>query len=171
MTPLSDNPFAGLTVIVAPAILTNATSVLCLGTTNRIGRVVDRTRVLRADLARLAPADPARGDHRSQLDRLHTRAQMLLSALRYFYVSIGSFAAAALVSIVGSMAIGASGFWSAPLAILALLAGTLGVAGLVAGCSIMVREVRIAVTFLENEVALAGPSAPAASRPAGDESP
>jgi hypothetical protein len=171
MTPLADNPFAGLTVIVAPAILTNATSVLCLGTTNRIGRVVDRTRILRADLARLAPEDPERADHGRQLDRLHNRAQMLLGALRYFYVSIGSFAAAALISIVGSVAMGGGGLWSTPLAILALVAGTVGVAGLAAGCSIMVREVRIAVTFLEYEVALAGPTAPGAARPSGAESP
>ena len=40
MTPLTDNPFATLTIVVAPAILTNATSVLCLGTGNRIARVI-----------------------------------------------------------------------------------------------------------------------------------
>ena len=42
----ADNPFAVLTAIVAPAILTNACSVLSLGTSNRIARVVDRTRVV-----------------------------------------------------------------------------------------------------------------------------
>ena len=51
MAPFSDNPFAALTIVVAPAILTNASSVLCLGTANRLARVVDRTRVVSAELA------------------------------------------------------------------------------------------------------------------------
>jgi branched-subunit amino acid transport protein len=43
---LANSPFAVLTAIVAPAILTNASSVLALGTSNRFARVVDRTRVV-----------------------------------------------------------------------------------------------------------------------------
>src|SRR6266567_3733024 len=49
------NPFAVLTAIVAPAILTNASSVLALGTSNRLARVVDRTRIVAAQLAAFAP--------------------------------------------------------------------------------------------------------------------
>ena len=48
---VANNPFAVLTAIVAPAILTNACSVLALGTSNRLGRVVDRTRVVASDIA------------------------------------------------------------------------------------------------------------------------
>src|ERR1051325_8333934 len=55
MTPFSENPFAALTIVAAPAILTNASSVLCLGTANRLARVVDRTRVVSAELAHVAP--------------------------------------------------------------------------------------------------------------------
>src|SRR5262244_1821468 len=44
-TPVTDNPFAVLTLIAAPAVFTNASSVLALGTGNRLARVVDRTRV------------------------------------------------------------------------------------------------------------------------------
>jgi len=47
------NPFAVLTAVVAPAILTNACSVLALGTSNRLARVVDRTRVVARELAAL----------------------------------------------------------------------------------------------------------------------
>ena len=47
---LTGNPFAALTTIVAPAVLTNACSVLCLGTSNRIARVVDRSREVAKDL-------------------------------------------------------------------------------------------------------------------------
>ncbi len=60
MAALADNPFAALTIVVAPAVLTNASSVLCLGTGNRIARVVDRTRVLNAELATLGTDDPRR---------------------------------------------------------------------------------------------------------------
>jgi|RhiMetdeSRZDD1v2_1073273.scaffolds.fasta_scaffold94349_3 hypothetical protein len=41
MPSLADNPFAALTTVVAPAILTNASSALCLGTGNQ-DRAADR---------------------------------------------------------------------------------------------------------------------------------
>jgi len=53
----ADNPFAVLTAVVAPAVLTNASSVLSLGTANRIGRIVDRTRILTAELRQLDRRD------------------------------------------------------------------------------------------------------------------
>jgi hypothetical protein len=155
MTPLADNPFAALTVIVAPAILTNASSVLCLGTGNRIARVVDRTRVLKTAQLRLAADDPQRRAYQGQLDHLHLRARMLLQALRWFYASIGAFAAAALISIIGAGLMGSYAGLFLAVAATALVAGTIGVGGLVAGCGIMVREVTLAVRVLEAEAGLA----------------
>ena len=52
-TVMTDDPFAALTIVVAPALLTNASTVLCLGTATRFGRVLDRTREVSAQLARL----------------------------------------------------------------------------------------------------------------------
>jgi hypothetical protein len=156
MASLADNPFAALTIVVAPAILTNASSVLSLGTGNRIARVVDRTRALRAELHRLDPASPVRATYEQQLARLKLRAGMLLRAMRFFYMSIGAFAAAALVSIVGSLLVGAgspAGFEA--MAVLGLGSGTIGVAGLVVGCTAMVRETRLAMKYLEEEADLA----------------
>jgi hypothetical protein len=46
---------AALTIVVAPAILMNASSILCSGTANRLALVVDRTRVVSGQLARPAP--------------------------------------------------------------------------------------------------------------------
>jgi hypothetical protein len=40
------NPFAVLSLIVAPAVLTNACSVLVLSTSNRLARATDRVREL-----------------------------------------------------------------------------------------------------------------------------
>ena len=50
---LATDPFAILTVVVAPAVLTNASSVLALGTNNRLTRVADRTHAVTPQLARL----------------------------------------------------------------------------------------------------------------------
>ena len=46
MPALDTNPFAILTFIAAPAVLTNASSVLALGTSNRFARAIDRTRAM-----------------------------------------------------------------------------------------------------------------------------
>jgi hypothetical protein len=81
-TAVGSNPFGVLTSVVAPAILTNACSVLALGTSNRLARVVDRTRVVAAELAGFEPGTSNYEDSLAQLDRLEVRAQLLLRALR-----------------------------------------------------------------------------------------
>ena len=50
------DPFSILTVVVAPAVLTNASSVLALGTNNRLARVADRGHALTAQLESLSRA-------------------------------------------------------------------------------------------------------------------
>jgi hypothetical protein len=44
------NPFGALTLIVAPAVLTNASSILVLSTSNRLARAIDRARALTSNL-------------------------------------------------------------------------------------------------------------------------
>src|SRR5260370_372523 len=70
MAPFSDNPFAALTIVVAPAILTNVSSALCLGTANRLARVLDRTRVVSAQIAHLTPEAENSVISRCQLESL-----------------------------------------------------------------------------------------------------
>lgn len=147
------NPFAVLTAVVAPAILTNACSVLALGTSNRIARVVDRTRFIGQELATLEPHGPRFGARIRQLARLRERANMLVKALRMFYLGMGCFAAAALLTVVGSAASYFrfdSGFHLA--AGVALIVGLAGVGGLVYGSSLTVRETRLAFALLDEEV-------------------
>lgn len=152
MATFADSPFAALTIIVAPAILTNASSVLSLGTGNRIARVVDRTRVLAAGLASIDPNSARAQAYREHLGRLRLRGHLLLRALRCFYASIGSFAAAALISVVGSVvATSASDPIFRIIAMLGLIAGAVGVGGLVIGGAVMVRETQLAVDFLDRE--------------------
>jgi Protein of unknown function (DUF2721) len=157
MPALSENPFAVLTAVVAPAILTNASSVLCLGTANRIARVVDRTRVITAELKTFPAASAECKGLLRQLEQLQVRAQLLLRALRLFYATIGSFAAAALISVIGS-ALAAFDFRLAfrAAATIGLGIGAAGVIGLVSGCTLMVHETRLAVQTLTDE-ALSGP--------------
>jgi hypothetical protein len=69
-TAIAGNPFAVLTAVVAPAILTNASSVLALGTSNRLARVVDRTRIVAAELDAFEPGSPDYQRWAAQLEPL-----------------------------------------------------------------------------------------------------
>lgn len=79
-TLIAADPFSILTIVVAPAVLTNASSVLALGTNNRLARVADRTHAVTDQLAKL---EPGAKDHEilaAQLPDLQMRAQLLLRA-------------------------------------------------------------------------------------------
>jgi hypothetical protein len=144
--PVIENPFAVLTAVVAPAILTNACSVLSLGTANRMARVVDRTRALNASLKTMDRNDTDRASHIEQLERLEFRAQLLIRSLRLFYFALGAFASSALVAILGSVLIAwdlPAGFHAA--AALGFLIGIGAVGALATGCALMVRETKAAV--------------------------
>lgn len=145
-------PFAVLTAVVAPAILTNASSVLALGTSNRVARVVDRTRVVAKELAAMEPGERHYASLVTQLERLQVRARLLVKALRLFYVSLGLFATSALIAVVGSVVsfTGRTDL-SDVAAGVGLLAGAIAVAGLTWGCVLMVHETRLAVRNLAEE--------------------
>ena len=152
---LDSNPFAVLTAIVAPAILTNASSVLALGTASRLGRVVDRTRIVARDLAGYTPDSSEHRAWMAQLQALRTRSQMLVRALSLFYAALGLFASSAFISLGGSIA----AFYGQRIpflvaAALAILTGGAAVAGLSFGCALMARETQLAVKTLADEAAV-----------------
>jgi hypothetical protein len=156
MGSLSDNPFAVLTAVVAPAILTNACSVLALGTSNRIARVVDRTRKIVEELQSISADSDEYQWRVRQLERLRIRSKLLLKALRLFYASLGGFAASALLSVIGASLV----YYGMHLvfrvfAAIAMCTGALAVTGVVTGCTMMVRETTVAVTNVEEEVGVA----------------
>jgi hypothetical protein len=149
---VANNPFAVLTAIVAPAILTNACSVLALGTSNRLGRVVDRTRVVASDIAASRAGSEGQQEWTSQLRALEIRTHMLIRALRLFYAALGLFASSALISVAGSIA----AFYGERLlfqlgALLAVVSGGSAVVSLTVGCFSMVNETRLAVKSLGEE--------------------
>jgi len=152
MASPAENPFTALTIVVAPAILTNASSLLCFGTANRLARVMDRTRAVLEQLAGEGLNKGNRAMYEHQLKELEVRWNLILRAMRCFYMSLGSFAAAALISLFGSMPVFSVlpvGFIA--IALMALSSGTVGVGGLVAGCAMMMRETRLAVQSLAEE--------------------
>jgi hypothetical protein len=156
---LSENPFAVLTAVVAPAILTNACSVLALGTGNRVARVVDRTRSIITELTTLTAGSAIYKNRLDQIVRLRKRSRLLLTALRILYASLGGFALCALVSVLGAV----TAFYGYSVlfqiaAIAALATGLAAVVGLVSGCVVMVAETRLALLGADEalEEALAG---------------
>ena len=62
MDPLATNPFGILMFIVAPAILTNASSAMALSTSNRFARALDRARALSSQVqaGRTTPTQTSR---------------------------------------------------------------------------------------------------------------
>lgn len=150
------NPFAALSLIVAPAVLTNASSILVLSTSNRLARAIDRARTLATQLE-LPSGVPNRflGLRLKELASSEQRALMLLSALRLFYASLGAFAGAALTSLLGA-ALSSAAYVavSATLELIAVAAGFIGVAGLIFGCVVLLRETRIAVLVVSEEASV-----------------
>lgn len=150
--PFTDNPFAVLTTVVAPAVLTNACSVLCLGTSNRIARVIDRGRVVAGELEREDADAEERRNFEDQIEVLRARANTLFWCLRFFYAALGSFALAALVALIGSAAAatGSSAAFRAA-AISGIAAGIVGVSGIALGCALMLKEVHLALRQIGKE--------------------
>jgi hypothetical protein len=155
-TPIAENPFAVLTLIAAPSVFTNASSVLALGTSNRLARVVDRTRYLARELHASSTHDETTDLWVVHLGRLEKRGALLYLAMSFFYGAIGAFAAASLISILGAVL--ASTTYRLPFEAIAgigFVAGTIGFIGLVVGCSFLVRETRLALRAMSDEAELA----------------
>jgi hypothetical protein len=150
---LDANPFTVLTLIAGPAVLTNASSVLALGTSNRFARAIDRARALSEQLESAdAPTNPLTPMRVRQLNRTEVRAQRLLQALRAFYLALGNFASAALISLIGAgVATSIHHLVFRVTLFLALITGGIGVGSLVVGCSLLVGETRLALLNVTEE--------------------
>ncbi len=144
---MEPNPFAALSLIAAPAVLTNASSLLVLSTSTRLARAVDRARTLSTEMESATHADSAA---LRELAGTEVRALLLLRALRWFYVALGGFASSAFVSLVGAVFAPGAGPLERPLQVAALAIGALAVGGLVMGTLLVVRETRIVVDSLRD---------------------
>lgn len=153
MDPLATNPLSVLTFIAAPAILTNASSVMALGTANRFARAIDRARSLAEQVkGKEQDKDPEMALRIRQLGFAERRALLLLRSLTAFYLSVGSFAAASLVSLLAAVFVVAhQDVLRMVFLVIALIAGVTGVGGLVTGSAYLIRETRMAFFILSEE--------------------
>ena len=144
------NPFAVLSLIVAPAILTNAVSVLIMSTSTRLARAVDRARELSVYLEGANDPGAVDSDRRlGELTATEKRAMLLLRALRHYYASLGGFALATLLSLLGAVLVSLGASVVVPaLEVLAVSTGVIAVTTLVVGSLSLVHETRIAVHVL-----------------------
>ena len=166
MADLSQNPFALLSLIAAPAVFTNAASLLVMSTSNRFLRASERMRALavRVEEKKLTPG--LQTLVRAQVDRTERQAVLLLGALHACYVAIGSFASASLISILGA-GLAATQFESAfhVLAFVALLIGLVGAGGLVWACVRLLGATRLSMQNMTEEAALIRSRAQTTSAP------
>ena len=151
-TPFTQSPFAALTFVAAPALLTNASSVLAMSTINRMLRTRDRMTELlnKAEAGVQSEADAARLVE--LVNRVETQASLLLSALHSIYVALGAFASATLVTLLGT---GVAPFQGEPwlhiTAWLGVALGVVGVGGLVLGCANLFRATRLSLVNIREE--------------------
>jgi hypothetical protein len=148
----SQSPFAVLTFIAAPALLTNASSVLAMSTINRMLRTRDRMHDLFAESKATRVAEPEAERFLGQVARVEKQAIILLRALRSVYVALAGFAGATLVTLLGaSVAQFQNAIWFRLLAALGLLLGFSGVAGLVIGCASLFHATQLSLMNIREE--------------------
>jgi hypothetical protein len=155
--PTDPNPFAALSLIVAPAIMTNACTVLVMSTSNRLARTADRARELSREIESPEVVPEEVGARRSRdLGTAEARSLLLLRALRSVYIALTGFATAALASLLGATFVASS---QATLTVIlesvAILAGAIAVGSLVYASVLLVRETRLAVASLQERAAFA----------------
>jgi hypothetical protein len=148
------NPFVLLTFISAPAVLTNASCVLLFGTGNRYARAVDRMHELSKQVDALTDLANEEAQLRvTQLKAAEHRSLLIVRALTCCYASVAAFVLTTLIALMG--AILSSSVPDHPATQISyavgLLAGCCGVAGLIAGALLLVRETRESFTVLSEE--------------------
>lgn len=146
------NALAVLTAMITPAVLISACGALIFSTSTRLGRVVDRVRVLSAkfeELVKHPEQDEMADDRRqlifAQLDRLTSRARLIQRAMVAFYTALGIFVATSVaIAVIAAVARG-----------LTWIAVALGVGGglfMLYGSVLLVIESRMAMGAITTEM-------------------
>jgi hypothetical protein len=151
VNPTEPNPLAILSFFVAPAILTNASSVLTLATSNRFARAMDRTRVLIGELS--SPESPTHARRvRELLHAARRRSALLVRALNAYYMAVASFGFASLSALFGALFL-LTGLASPRRVafVAAFCGGAVGVASVIYASAISFVESRIAIRIVTVE--------------------
>lgn len=144
-----------LTAMITPAVLISACGALILSTSTRLGRVVDRVRMLIDNFEQLVKTqeeesvqlfEERRAVIFNQLDKLTSRTRLLQRCMRVFYLSLGVFVAT-------SVAIGLVAAVGRPAhAWLPVVLGLTGACGLFYGSILLISESFIAQDALNAEM-------------------
>ena len=151
--PIPTNPFAVLTFISAPAVLTNASCVLLFGTGNRYGRAIDRVH----ELAELIEKSSNMGNSElqlrvRQLEAGETRTQLIVRALTCFYTAVAAFVASTLVSLIGAVLVSSGITEGITFSFAAaFITGSIGVFAMITGAVMLTRETRYSFRVLLDE--------------------
>ena len=150
---VAQSPFAALTFVAAPALLTNASSVLALSTINRMLRTRDRMHELFAKSEKGGQSAVEAARLIAQVNRVEKQASLLLLSLRSIYVALAAFACATLVTLLGAGLAPLQGgaFWLHWLAGVGVGLGLLGVGGLVLGCLTLFQATQLSLLNIQDE--------------------
>lgn len=149
---LPTNPFAIVTFISAPAVLTNASCVLLFGTGNRYGRAMDRVHELSDDIEKGAMEEAELRLRVRQLESAESRTLLIVQALSCFYGAVAGFVASTLISLIGAVLVSAKVEQGVSFSFaFAFLAGSLGVLSMITGAVMLMRETRYSFRILREE--------------------
>jgi hypothetical protein len=145
---------AVVTAMITPAILILASGTLIGSTSTRLGRVVDRVRVLSDLFEQIETAPQKTLDaeaHRAhifgQLDKLTTRARLLQFSMTALYLAVSSFVATSVA--IGLLAFVTVGMYSTHVPVLLALTG---MAFLFVGSILLIFEARLAIYAVHQEM-------------------
>lgn len=150
------NALAVLTAMITPAVLISACGALIFSTSTRLGRVIDRVRVLSDRFQELA-AHPEKDDMFeerrilifTQLDRQMSRARLIQRAMAAFYTALGVFVSSSVAIAVASAA--ARNFtW------IAVVLGLAGSLFMLYGSMLLIVESRMALSAIITEMDFVG---------------
>jgi len=151
-TSFVQSPFTLVTSIVAPAMLTNASTVLAMSTINRLLRTRDRMASLYNKSETETLTDTESTHLVEQVNRVERQAMHLLKAMRAIYVALGAFAAATLVTLFGAVTEHLHAATSAKaLTEVGIALGTVGVCGLTKGSVNLFRATQISIINISEE--------------------
>ncbi|HWW76040.1 MAG TPA: DUF2721 domain-containing protein [Pyrinomonadaceae bacterium] len=155
MEPLS-SAVSVLTAMITPAVLISACGALILSTSTRLGRVVDRVRLLidhfeelmktQADVEDVELFEERRTVIFDQLDKLTTRTRLLQRSMRVFYLTLGVFVATSVAIGLVAAAGRPSYAW------LPVVLGLGGACGLFYGSVLLIKESWLAQDSLNAEM-------------------
>jgi hypothetical protein len=141
-----------LTMIAAPALLTNATCILAAGTVSRMLRTHDAMRDLLEQSAKLELRAQDRSKLVDQARRVERQGEVLLGALRCVYVALGAFSGATLLMLFAAGLLKArwEGLFQS-LARITLVVVAVGVGSLVLGSVRLFHATRLSLADMRDE--------------------